>query len=295
MLWGFFLKVVLADRVAIYVDAAYGNYEQFGGWYLIVATVLFAVQVYCDFYGYSVIAMGSAEILGIHLMENFDAPYCARTIAEFWRRWHISLNKWFLDYLYFPLGGSRKGKLRKYLNIMIVFLVSGLWHGAKWSYVAWGGLNGLYQIIGDVLKPIRDWLVKVLRLRRDTLSHKLFKVFATFFLFDFSLIFFRADSLQDALRILKSIFTIHNPWILFDGTLYDCGLDSKNFVVMLLAIAILMFADICKFYHIQIRKVIAQQEYWFRWMVMAGCAALILLFGIWGSVYNATGFIYFQF
>lgn len=139
MLYGFFLKIVLADRIATFVDTVYNDYQTYSGMYLIVATILFAVQIYCDFFGYSTIAMGSAKILGIQLMENFDAPYLSTSVSEFWRRWHISLTSWFKDYLYIPLGGSKKGKLRKYMNKMIVFLVSGLWHGAQVSFVAWGG------------------------------------------------------------------------------------------------------------------------------------------------------------
>lgn len=139
MLWGYFLKIVLADRIAIFVDTVYGDFYAYTGWYIVVATVLFGVQIYCDFAGYSTIAMGAAKILGIQLMENFNAPYFSVSVAEFWRKWHISLTLWFKDYLYIPLGGSRKGKLRKYLNKMIVFLCSGLWHGASLSFVVWGG------------------------------------------------------------------------------------------------------------------------------------------------------------
>ena len=129
MLWGFFMKIVIADRIAIFVDQIYGpNYADYGGLTVIAATVLFAVQIYCDFGGYSAIAMGSAKMLGVELMENFNTPYFSRSVAEFWRRWHISLSSWFKDYLYIPLGGNRKGKLRKHLNIMITFAVSGLWH-----------------------------------------------------------------------------------------------------------------------------------------------------------------------
>lgn len=138
MLWGYFLKLVLADRISIFVDTVYNDYENFGGMYLIVASMLFAIQIYCDFAGYSTIAMGAAKILGVEIMENFNAPYLATTVGDFWRRWHISLTSWFKDYLYIPLGGSRKGKIRKYLNKMIVFLVSGLWHGASLTFIVWG-------------------------------------------------------------------------------------------------------------------------------------------------------------
>lgn len=295
MLWGYFLKIVLADRIAIFVDTVYGDYNTYGGYYLIVATILFAVQIYCDFYGYSTIAMGAAMILGIKLMENFDAPYLSKSVAEFWRRWHISLSSWFRDYLYIPLGGNRKGRLRKYINLMAVFLTSGLWHGAQWSFVVWGGLNGIYQIIGDILRPVRDKLVRVFELRRETFSHKLFKVISTFVLVDFAWLFFRAQSFKEALIIIKSMFTDYNPWILFDGSIYNCGLDSKNFMLMLIAILILLIADIFKYKGIKISEVILKQEYWFRWLVFGVSSSLILLFGIWGSAYDASSFIYFQF
>lgn len=139
MMWGFFMKLVIADRAAIVVNTVYNNYEQYPGLYLVIATILFAFQIYCDFGGYSTIAMGAAKMLGFELMENFNCPYFSKSVSEFWRRWHISLSSWFKDYLYIPLGGNRKGKIRKYINLMIVFLTSGLWHGAQWSYVTWGG------------------------------------------------------------------------------------------------------------------------------------------------------------
>ena len=208
--------------------------------------MLFAIQIYCDFYGYSTIAKGAAEILGIYLMENFDAPYFSQSVAEFWRRWHISLSSWFKDYLYIPLGGSRKGKFRKYLNKMIVFFTSGLWHGASWNFVVWRGINGLYQVIGEILMPVRDKLVEILRLDRNSLSHKLFKVVSTFLLVDFAWIFFRAEGFMQAISVIKSMVTVRNPWILFDGTLYNCGLDRKNFNLMLTSIGILFIADLCK-------------------------------------------------
>lgn len=295
MLWGFFLKVVLADRIAIFVDTVYTDYITYNGWYLIIATMLFAVQIYCDFMGYSVIAMGAAEVLGIRLMENFDAPYLAISVSEFWRRWHISLTSWFKDYLYIPLGGSRKGKIRKYLNKMIVFLVSGLWHGAQISFIVWGGLNGLYQVIGEILKPIRDKVVKSLNLNRDSLGHKLLQIVGTFLLIDFSWIFFRANSFSDAIQIIKGMFTVKNPWVLFDGSIYNCGLDSKNFLLMLICIGILLFADLCKTRKIIIRKVIIEQDYWVRCLLTVVAVLFILTFGKYGPAYNAENFIYFQF
>jgi D-alanyl-lipoteichoic acid acyltransferase DltB (MBOAT superfamily) len=296
MLWGYFLKLVLADRIAIFVDTVYGDYVTYSGMYIAVATILFAVQIYCDFSGYSIIAMGAAKILGIQLMENFDAPYLATSVAVFWRRWHISLTSWFKDYLYIPLGGSRKGKLRKYLNKMIVFLVSGLWHGAAFSFVAWGGLNGLYQVIGEIMQPVRDRLVKLLHLNRESMAHKLVQILGTFVLVDFSWIFFRANSFdKQAFEVIKYMVTVRNSWILFDGSLYTCGLDDKNFRFMLIAIAVLLFADICKSKKIIIREVIIKQDYWFRWLFITFAVGVILLFGKWGPSFDSSNFIYFQF
>ena len=294
MLWGFFLKIVLADRMAVFVDTVYADYETYEGTYLLVATMLFAMQIYCDFYGYSVIAMGAARILGIQLMENFDAPYLSVSVAEFWRRWHISLTSWFKDYLYIPMGGSRKGKIRKYFNKMVVFLVSGLWHGADISYVIWGGINGFYQVVGEILAPVRNKAVSMFGLHRESLGHRLLHMIGTFLLVDFSWIFFRADGFN-ALRIIKHMITVKNPWILLDGSLYQCGLDNKNFWLMLLCIGILLFADFCKYKGIQIRNVIVKQDNWFRWIFIAFVVWGILTFGIWGTQYNEANFIYFQF
>lgn len=295
MLWGYFLKVVLADRIAIFVDTVYGDIETYTGVYLLVATILFSIQIYCDFSGYSVIAMGTAKILGIDLMENFNAPYFASSVAEFWRRWHISLSSWFKDYLYIPLGGNRKGKIRKYINLLITFGVSGLWHGANWTYVLWGLLNGIFQIVGDLLTPIKKAAVSFFDIKIGSLSHKLLKIFVTFALIDFTWIFFRATTVREALRIIKRIIVIHNPWVLLDGSLYTCGLDQKNFNLMIWGIILLGVADLCKYKGIKLRNVIAQQDYWAQCFLVVFFVLGILLFGIWGIGYDAANFIYFQF
>lgn len=295
ILWGYFLKVVLADRIAIFVDTVYGDIDTYTGCFLLVATLLFAVQIYCDFAGYSIIAMGTAKLLGIQLMENFNAPYFAMSVSEFWRRWHISLSGWFRDYLYIPLGGNRRGKGRKYLNILITFGVSGLWHGADFSYVVWGLLNGAYQVIGDLLMPVRQWTARILEIRTQSLSHKLLKVLTTFLMVDFAWIFFRASSIREALRILWRIVTVHNAWVLIDGSLYTCGLERKNFHLMILGIVLMMCVDWYKRQGIKIREVLARQDYWAQCLVVSAAVVGILLFGIWGVEYDASNFIYFQF
>ena len=295
MLWGFFLKIVLADRIAIFVDTVYGDCEHYQGIYLIVATVLFAVQIYCDFSGYSSIAMGTAKLLGIELMDNFNAPYLSTSVADFWRRWHISLTSWFKDYLYIPLGGSKKGSLRKYFNKMIVFMLSGLWHGAQLTFVVWGAINGLYQVIGEILMPIRKKVSDIIGINRNSEGFYALSALATFALVDFTWIFFRADSLGRAIYIIKSILNTENIWTLFDGSLYNCGLDEKNFRLMVIAVIILLIADILKRKGIRVREIILRQDGYIKCLVVSFSILLIMVFGKYGPAYNAVNFIYFQF
>lgn len=295
MLWGFFLKIVLADRIAIFVDTVYGDCEHYQGIYLIVATVLFAVQIYCDFSGYSSIAMGTAKLLGIELMDNFNAPYLSTSVADFWRRWHISLTSWFKDYLYIPLGGSKKGSLRKYFNKMIVFMLSGLWHGAQLTFVVWGAINGLYQVIGEILMPIRKKVSDIIGINRNSEGFYALSALATFALVDFTWIFFRADSLGRAIYIIKSILNTENIWTLFDGSLYNCGLDEKNFRLMVIAVIILLIADILKRKGIRVREIILRQDGYIKCLVVSFSILLIMVFGKYGPAYDAVNFIYFQF
>ncbi len=295
MLWGYFQKLVLADRIAIFVDAAYGNPAAYPGCYLLLASVLFAVQIYCDFSGYSLIAIGSARILGFSLMDNFNCPYLSASVAEFWRRWHISLTSWFRDYLYIPLGGNQKGPVRKYVNILTVFLVSGLWHGAQWTYVIWGALNGLFQIIGSVTKKGREKLCRNFHIHTDSIGHKCFRILLTFILVDVTWIFFRAGSITEAFFILKNIFTVHNPWIFLDGSLYTLGLSQRQFWLMIFAIGALIAGDILTYYKVPVIQILLKQDLWCRWLIYIGAAVFILIFGIWGAGYDAQAFVYFQF
>lgn len=295
MLWGLFMKMVIADRIAIFVDSVYGHYEEYNGMYLVVATVLFAFQIYCDFAGYSTIAVGAAMILGIRLMENFNAPYLSTSVGQFWRNWHISLTSWFKDYLYIPLGGSKKGKLRKYINKMIVFAVSGLWHGPRVSFILWGILNGIYQVLGEIFKPVSNKIVSLLGLNRNSIGHRLFQVIRTFILVDFSWIFFRATGTKEAIEIVKSMFTVKNYWILFDYSLQSFCLDQHNLYLMFATILLLVFVDVCKKKNIILRRVIIRQDGWFKILFITISIAVILTFGKYGPIYDAGTFIYFQF
>ena len=295
MIWGYFLKLVIADRISIFVDNVYANVGIYDGRYLLLASILFAIQIYCDFGGYSTIAIGAAEVMGFQLMDNFDCPYLSQSVSEFWRRWHISLSSWFKDYLYIPLGGKRKGKVRKYVNIMIVFLVSGLWHGANWSYVVWGGLNGLYQVLGAIFTPVKRKVKEKICVRKNFLPITLVNMLITFIVVDFAWIFFRADTMQHAFAVIDRIFHMNDQVLLANGTLYDLGLNRQNFIVLMIALVILLFSDICKHQGIKLRSVILNSNIIIRWSIIILSILGILIFGIWGSGYSATNFIYFQF
>lgn len=295
MLWGYFMKIVVADRVAIVVDQIYNYYSSYEGVIPILGTVLFAVQIYCDFNGYTTIAIGSAQVMGFSLMQNFKEPYLATSVADFWRRWHISLTSWFRDYIYFPLGGSRCAPWKRYRNIMVVFLVSGLWHGASWTYVIWGGLNGAMQIVGSLLQPARKKLLEKLRIPVESFGHRLIQIFITFVLVDLAWVFFRAPTLNAAVDIIWRSVSVFNPWVLFDGTLYTLGLDQVNFWVMVLSIAVLLTVDILHAHNVRIRDRLLEQSLPVRWGAVYAVLLVLLIFGVYGPGYDAASFIYFQF
>ena len=295
MLWGYFQKMVVADRLSVLVDQVFNYSSYYAGFEILVGAVFFAFQIYCDFAGYSTIAIGAAQVMGFDLMENFRRPYLAVSVADFWRRWHISLTSWFRDYLYIPLGGNRKGKLAKYRNIMVVFLSSGLWHGANWTYVIWGGLNGLFQIIGAQTKKLRSAVKSFLGIRDNSGSGRLLSMIVTFLLVDFTWIFFRAATLEDAVTVIRQLFSSFNPWVLFDGTLYTLGLSMIDFWVGIVAIATILAVDVLHERGVRIREWILNQNLLFRWMVYFLAIFTILIFGFYGPNYDAAQFIYFQF
>ena len=295
MLWGYFQKMVIADRLAVLVSQVFDYYTYYSGVQILVGCVFFALQIYCDFAGYSCIAIGAAQVMGFDLMQNFEQPYLAVSIADFWRRWHISLTSWFRDYLYIPLGGNRKGRPAKYRNIMIVFLTSGLWHGANWTYVIWGGLNGLFQILGELLRPARGRFRKLFRSNHGTASAKILSTLFTFLLVDFTWIFFRADNLTAAVGIIRRLFSGARLSILFDGGLYAMGLSRIDFTIGLLCVFVLLAVDMLHERKVEIRSWILCQNLWFRWTVYFLAVFTILIFGFYGPNYDAAQFIYFQF
>lgn len=306
VLYGLFLKMVIADRAAIIVDTVYQNSASYPGFYVIVATIFFSIQIYCDFYGYSTIARGSALIMGIHLMENFNAPYYARSVKEFWRRWHISLSGWFRDYLYIPLGGNRKGWLKKQGNLLMVFTVSGLWHGASFAFVFWGLLNGVYQVTEDVLRKAKGRIEAYTRKwrepaenreegARERFSTALFQTAGTFTLVTFAWLFFRAGRLDRALEMLKNMVREFNWLVLFNGSLYELGVERNYMNVLLGSILLLFVVDYQKYQGKDAADAFLKQGWWFRVSGIMLLLFTILLYGCYGELYDIQQFIYFQF
>lgn len=296
LLFGLFQKMVIADRIAILANQVFDNYHMYGTFGLTVGAIAYTIQIYCDFASYSMMAFGVAKVLDFGIIENFQTPYFSRSMREFWRRWHISLSTWFRDYLYIPLGGSRCSKGRRYFNLMVTFLASGLWHGASWSFVAWGSLHGLYQVIGYELRGVKNQLNEKLHTKTDCLSYKLGQVLLTFSLTAFAWIFFRANSLSDAFGYIRRMVTKPDLWNLFNGELYNLGLDRVEMNVLFVGLLVLLLVDLVRYLKKQqLDTFLAGQNLWFRWGVLLGLIAAVAIFGIYGPGYDAQQFIYFQF
>lgn len=298
MLWGFFKKVVIADRIAVIVNQVYNNPHDAVGFPLLVGTYLFAFQIYCDFSGYSDIAIGAAKIFGIDLMENFRRPYFAKSIREFWQRWHISLSTWFRDYLYMSLGGNKRTKWRWYYNIVVVFLISGLWHGANWTFIIWGCLHGSYYLFSYWTRNVRIKLTDLFKLNKFPLIQKIIRITFIFHIVLIGWIFFRANSLSDAYFILTHMFTgiykvLSNLFYLGQGKgvlnfVFDLPIEE----MLIAAISIVVLG----IHHIIQRKQpvsiwLKSKPIWLRWIIYYGLLLSIIVFGY----LEPNEFIYFQF
>ncbi|WP_406684201.1 MBOAT family protein [Seonamhaeicola sp. MEBiC1930] len=281
-IWGLFKKVVIADRLSIYVDRIYESPELYSGPTLILATLFFAVQIYCDFSGYSDMAIGTARILGFNLMQNFNLPYFASSISDFWKRWHISLSTWFGDYLYRPLGGNRVNYKRWLINILVVFLVSGFWHGANWTFIAWGLLHALFYFF-------ENWGDKTLNMLhiyniKKTKIYNVFKVLSVFTLVSYAWIFFRSNSISDAFLISNKIFNSWNEPFYFGASLITFAL-SIVVILILVVVQILQYKGIFSLYFSKSKMHPSVEFIWY----------VILLLGISLLGISSNSFIYFQF
>ena len=297
MLWGLFQKMVIADRVAIIVNTIFDKYMAYNSIELLCGAVGFAIQIYCDFSSYSTIAIGAANVMGFDLMDNFDTPYFATSIKEFWRRWHISLSQWFRDYVYIPLGGSRCSKVKKYRNLMITFLLSGLWHGANWTFVVWGGLHGIYQVVGDLTQKTKNKIYTRWNFKTESVSFKVTKMIVTFTLVNFAWIFFRANTVRDAIIYIWRMLTRINLWALFDGSLNtSLGVSEIEINILMIAIGILLIVDLIQYIaKKRIDIVLKNETLAAKWMFAIVLIFFVLIFGVYGPQFSESQFIYFQF
>lgn len=274
MLWGYFMKLCVADRLSMYVDAVYNNIPNHNGTSLLLAAILFSFQIYCDFAGYSLMAIGAAKIMGFDLVLNFKRPYFSRSMGEFWKRWHISLSTWFRDYVYIPLGGNRVSLGRHLFNLFLTFLISGLWHGANWTFIVWGAIHGLFLIFG-VLK--NKFLPKN---NLNPMIRNVLDIILTFAMATFAWIFFKANNISDAFEVLQKIFTTHGfPYI-----------EQATLFYGLVSLFLLIIKDLNDEYGLGIR-VLNSNNIFVKHLSEALLICFILLFG----VLDGGQFIYFQF
>jgi alginate O-acetyltransferase complex protein AlgI len=299
MLWGFFKKIVIADRLALLVNKVYDHPANYEGFPLILATILFSFQIFCDFSGYSDIAIGAARVMGFKLMTNFNRPYFSKSVSEFWKRWHISLSSWFRDYLYISLGGNRVSVPRWYLNLFIVFLLSGLWHGANFTFVIWGALHGLYLILNLIFNHPINWFYKITGLDKRNLIKKILQISVTFSLVTFSWIFFRAKTFDDSIYIATHLFSglsndLSNIVLNTNNARSDLLFLGFDYKMLIVAATSILFMEFVHFIqrHKSISDIMSQKPGWVRWTVYYFIVVIILFFGV---IDHSQQFIYFQF
>ncbi len=312
MAWGFFKKLVIADRLAIVVNTVYNDPSNFSGLSIWIASIFFAFQIYCDFSAYSDIAIGAAQVMGYDLMKNFDRPYFSKSISEFWKRWHISLSTWFKDYVYIPLGGNKVIKWRWYYNLFITFLISGIWHGANWTFIVWGALHGFYLIIALLIAPASQKVYKKLNINKNNLFYKLINILITFLLVLVAWVFFRANTIEEAFLLIKNSFS-SNIIIQFKDLIWTfksvilnqnditwqnymkinneyLDISVYDFTISILAIIAMEFIHFLQIKH-SLRNTINNLHWVWRWFLYYLLLFAILFFG----VFSESQFIYFQF
>ena len=293
MMWGMIKKVVIADRLALVCDPVFTHPHHYSGIALAIATVFFAFQIFCDFSGYSDIALGAARVMGFHLMTNFNRPYHSRSISEFWKRWHISLSTWFKDYLYISLGGNRVSVPRMYFNLFFVFLVSGFWHGANWTFIVWGALHGFYLIFALFTKERRNKISRQAGISKIHWLNNWIDVTITFSLVTFAWIFFRAHNMQDALFIVNKFLGIPSEIIHVVATGKIAFLNLPALYIIGNCFLLILLLELA-FYisdKMNLKANFALKPCYFRWAVYYAGPLIIYFFG----VFDKHDFIYFQF
>ena len=311
IMWGFAKKLILAERLAVFVNTIYDDYTSYRGVILMIATVAFSIQIYADFSGCMDIATGSARLFGITLEKNFLRPYFSKTLPEFWRRWHATLGSWFREYVFFPFSISKgllkfNKQVRKIfgdavgriiaaaLPILLVWMLTGIWHGAEWKYVVWGLFHGTLIILSTIFTPYNQKLVEKFNIRTECFSFRLFQMARTFTLCCIGRVFFRAGSISAAIGIFKNSFKGFGLSLVMDGNIYNYGLNEKNMIVVLIAVVVLLLVSILEEKKDMI-EALNEQNVVFRWIIVYALFFAVLIFGKYGPGYDAAGFIYEQF
>lgn len=293
ILWGLMKKMVIADRLNITVSEIFSLLDSQHGFILYLGIIMYTIQIYMDFSGCVDICRGVSRLFRVEISRNFNNPYFATTIKDFWHKWHITLSGWLRDYVYIPLGGNRKGTVLKYVFLMITFFVSGLWHGDGLKFVVWGLLHGAYQVIGDVTYPLRKKFNERIGLAQNKKSHKLLQMVITFHLVAFAWIFFRCETFQDSLTFIGNMFRELNVWVFFDESMAAFGQTMPElwFVfVLCLIVFVCEFNSRSKKTSLLMR--VSKQTLIIRWSVYIGILVIIATFGIYGPGYDAAQFIY---
>ena len=291
IVWGFFLKLMIADKAAVFVNNVFNGNNYVGG-YIIIGVILYAVQLYTDFYSCTAISQGVARLFGVKLSNNFCRPYFAVSIKDFWRRWHISLSMWLKDYIYIPFGGSRKGKVRKYINIVIVFLISGVWHGSQYQFIVWGLMHAVYQIVGDLSYPEKERIYGFLKIHKGSPTYNLIKRFGVFFWVMIGWIFFRSKDIAQGIEILKNAFIYINPWSIWGTELFLLGLDNYDFSILLISITVLILIEFKQERGFDLQEWFVKQHLILRWSILFIMIIVIWVFGTYGYEFITNDFIY---
>lgn len=292
ILWGFFLKLMIADRAARYVNWVYDLDHEYVGCYVLVAGILYSIELYADFAACISISKGVANLFGITLADNFHHPYLAVSVKDFWRRWHMSLSEWLKDYVYIPLGGSRKGKIRTYINLTLTFLVSGIWHGAGLRFIVWGLMHAAYQIIGQLTQKLQRKAARALGLEKSPGASLWIRRIWTFLCVMTAWIIFRAESLRKGLQMLGSMFQVKNIWIFTNDALLLQALDWKEWVVLAASVLILFVVSLKQEQGVSFSELVFRQPVSVRWGLYLAAIFGIMTYGVYGMGYDAQAFIY---
>ncbi len=292
ILFGLVKKMVIADRIGIFANYCFSNHAELRGVILYLGAVGYAIQLYADFSGCVDICRGVSSLFGVDMINNFNRPYLSGSIKEFWSKWHISLSNWLKDYVYISLGGNRKGNIRKYLNIIVTFLVSGLWHGAGFQFFIWGLLHAVYQIVGAVTMPLRKKVKAVIGVKEGSVSERIYQVIITFNLVTLAWIFFRSSGAATAIEYIKNMFSAFEPWVLFDGSLFTCGISQNAFTLLVTHIIALFTIELCAKKQGNSVLAVLNTHLVIRWVIYIVLIFDILLFGVYGSGYDMAGFLY---